>query len=171
MYSIYDRKNAVLSLQKFLGKINKNYFITQSGVYDSKTRLAVEAFQKEHGLEVTGTVDFSTYNLIYSEYIKATGRESSDKHVGSLADFPVGLGYCGKGIEIICETVRYLLRYYGSDHEGLESNVYSSRIENGVKILLDIYGLEDNGYLTAEEFSVMLKDSDSIKKLVDFGDG
>ena len=66
-----DKQRAIAELQQWLRNIMKNRSdepaIIPDGIYSEETRLRVEEFQREKGLEVTGVVDFATWEAIKEE--------------------------------------------------------------------------------------------------------
>ena len=47
---------------------NADIFVTETGVYDDRTRDAVRIYQKEVGIPQTGRVDLNTWTLLRAEY-------------------------------------------------------------------------------------------------------
>ncbi len=91
------------------------------GIYGESTRVAVEHFQEQHGLAVTGTVDQQTYTLILSdeaqEYTITIGTENTD--VSELQQRLYELGYISK-----------TTGYFGTD---TEAAVKKFQKRNGLK--------------------------------------
>ena len=57
------------------------------GAFGSKTKKAVEEFQQNNGLEVTGTVDEATYNAVFSETAVRSEGSDGDESVSDLQEF------------------------------------------------------------------------------------
>ena len=76
MYRIDIKNEVVREIQRFLLSIsyreNTTYLphISIDGIYDKETTEAVEKFQDRYGLDVTGKVDFLTWNLIYRKFLE-----------------------------------------------------------------------------------------------------
>lgn len=66
-----EKQRAVREIQQSLRNIEKNYSeepsLIPDGIYSEETRMAVERFQRRQGLEVTGVVDYETWELIIRE--------------------------------------------------------------------------------------------------------
>ena len=66
-----DKETAITELQQWLRNINKSKndgpAIIPDGLFSAETRLAVEAFQLEKGLPVTGVADYFTWEAIKKE--------------------------------------------------------------------------------------------------------
>lgn len=66
-----DKETAITELQQWLRDINKSKgdgpAIIPDGLFSAETRLAVEAFQLEKGLPVTGVADYFTWEAIKKE--------------------------------------------------------------------------------------------------------
>lgn len=71
-YTEKELRGHIREIQNYLRGIaqaNSNIpLIVPSGVFDNETKEAVEAFQKEYGLPVTGEVDRATWNSIVEQY-------------------------------------------------------------------------------------------------------
>lgn len=61
-----DRGEEVVRLQNRLNELGYSVG-TADGDFGNKTKVAVETFQQDHGLEVTGIVDEETFNSLFSD--------------------------------------------------------------------------------------------------------
>ena len=76
MYRLGDKRAAIREIQKYLHFIsdritNEVPRIAIDGIYGNESKEAVMAFQEYKGIAKTGEVDYETFNLLYSEYLKA----------------------------------------------------------------------------------------------------
>lgn len=73
-YTEKDKSNHIKEIQTYLRGIAASEgnlpLIIPDGIYGEQTRKAVEMFQLEHGLAVTGEVDNTTWDEIVDEYTK-----------------------------------------------------------------------------------------------------
>ncbi len=68
-----DSGELVLLLQYMLAVISIFYssvqYVTQTGIFDERTKNSLIGFQQVSGLEPTGVVDYKTWDFLYSAYI------------------------------------------------------------------------------------------------------
>ena len=165
MYRIYDRKSAIREVQTYLRAVgNPEILVVPSGVFDDNTRLSVIDFQEREGFRKSGTVDQATFDRLYELYVIFREREKLTNKTDSFISFPLLPGRQADGVTHINRMLSRLLGYYGYTHNLRPSSFYSTETENGVRILREIYGLEDKGYIDEVLYIRMLKDHDSIDK-------
>ena len=74
-YQNDNRQETVRHVQSLLRTVqiaqNQSVTVPIDGIYADATTTAVEQFQKEHGLPITGNVDKATYDLLYEKALKA----------------------------------------------------------------------------------------------------
>ena len=66
-HNIYDNRQNVLELQSFLRAnhlLEGGIIINPDGIFDSATTEAVKLFQQQNGLEITGAVNYPTWELL-----------------------------------------------------------------------------------------------------------
>ncbi len=66
-YNMYDHRQNVLELQSLLRAnhlLEGGVLINPDGIFDSSTTAAVMQFQTQNGIEVTGAVDFETWQRL-----------------------------------------------------------------------------------------------------------
>ena len=165
MYRIYDKTEAIRSLQRYLTVAgNPDIFIMPSGVYDENTKLSVLDFQAKNNLTSTGIVDYETFTAIYKSYLKLTEAEILNKRFDSFIQFPIYPGKISDGMSHINRMMRNILNYYGITNRLNESNFYSEESTLAVKTLRQIYLLEDRRNIDEELYLRMTKDHESIGK-------
>ena len=61
-----DKSSFVREIQTFLLKIGYGeiYLVPIDGVWSENTHQAIRAFQRENNISATGTVDFTTYQML-----------------------------------------------------------------------------------------------------------
>ena len=81
-----SKGNEVLQLQNRLNELG--YSVGKAdGDYGNKTQKAVEAFQQNNDLEVTGTVNENTYNVLFSQDAVAANSSNQDNGISELVEF------------------------------------------------------------------------------------
>ena len=163
MYKIYDKKEAVRQVQIYLAETsNTDAYIAPTGVYDEATLKAVLNFQKANGLDSTGVVDKETFDSLYNEYSLITERNRIKKCLNAFLHFPILPGdYC-QGIEKINYVMSALLDYYGYSHSIRKNNYYSSETAEYVRILRNIYLLEDMMQIDEMFYQKIMRDYNSL---------
>lgn len=94
-----SERERVKNLQELLRSLSilegkKEYGVAADGSFDESTRRAVEIFQAEHGLAVTGIPDNETWDILKSEAEEAQrtrgNHRSIDPFGGHFRDIPQG---------------------------------------------------------------------------------
>lgn len=81
----FDQVNeALASAQKFLNIYNPLNQLREDGYLDQKTKTALEAFQFDKGLPITGKYDLKTSHAMYSDYIQKLDDHTYDNQISSL---------------------------------------------------------------------------------------
>ena len=119
------------------------------GIYDTRTREAVRAFQRIEGLPETGVVDPTTWELLFERYEESLERESAPV---PLAQFPrLSPGYAlRKGDEsFLVRLVQYALGELDLIYEGLDdlpqTGVYDEKTVAAVREFQRRQGLPETG--------------------------
>lgn len=81
-----SKGDEVVKLQNRLNELGYSVG-TADGDFGNKTKTAVESFQKDHGLEVTGVVDEATYNAIFSAEVPAAEEAEESSGFSELTTF------------------------------------------------------------------------------------
>lgn len=166
MYRVYDKPEAIRSVQRYLIVAgDPGIFIAPTGVYDENTRLSVIDFQTRFDLEPTGEVDYETFTLLYDKYVLMTNDTETRNIADSFIQFPILPGKTSNGMAHINLALGIILDYYGFTHRLRGNNFYSKETADAVEILRDIYMLEKKDYIDEELYRRMLIDHDSIAKI------
>ncbi len=70
-YNMHDHRQNVYEAEVFL---RRNYLleggtlVNPDGVFDADTTAAVELFQRQNGLAITGIIDFATWTLLVNTW-------------------------------------------------------------------------------------------------------
>lgn len=79
------------------------------GIWDSATRDALIAFQRENGLNPTGVADRETYDLLKREYDRSVALNSPPAKLDLFPRIPTGYEIKSGDTGILVETVQYIL--------------------------------------------------------------
>ena len=166
MYRIYDRAEAIRSVQRYLRIVgNPNVFVAPSGVYDENTRQSVIDFQERMLLEPTGMVDYHTFVKIYEEYLKYIMRAKVKEDAGAFASFPFLPGDMNEKLIHINRLARDIMNYYGFTNRIRDDSFYSEETARAVEILRSVYLLEKKEMIDEVLYSRMILDHASISRL------
>ena len=128
------------------------------GIWDSATRDALIEFQKENGLEPTGTVDRATYDILKREYDRSIALNSPPARLDLFPRSPAGYVISDGETGILVETVQYILseleRLYTLP-EIKRSGVYDSATANAVKYFQERNGIDPTGKVDRETWDAL----------------
>ena len=160
----YDDKEYISQLQEYLYYISLTNSsvprIVPDGIYGKQTRNAVSAFQKSHGLKITGDADLKTWEEIKSDYDKIVqGCEAPEP----LCVFPGGkyvvkLNEKSETVSFIQLVLICLNTEYGFDSEVTVTGEYSESDAKAVKKLQKIHGLKQTGNVDCITWNCMASD-------------
>lgn len=81
----FDEVNeALASAQKFLNIYNPTNNLREDGYLDQKTKMALEAFQFDKGLNITGVYDLKTSQKMYNDFIEKKEDHTFDNQISDL---------------------------------------------------------------------------------------
>ena len=148
-----NEQQAIRNLQRYLRQLSyANDKIPTppiDGIYDTATRDAVRAFQREERLPDTGAVDTATWELIFKRYEESLRREDAPV---PLAQFPrISPGYAlREGDEsFLIRLVQYALGELDLIYKGLDdvpqTGVYDAATAEAVRGFQRRHGLPETG--------------------------
>ncbi|MBQ8409783.1 MAG: peptidoglycan-binding protein [Clostridia bacterium] len=79
------------------------------GIWEEQTRLAVQAFQRQQGLPVTGIIDRATWEILKAEYDKSVAKNSPPASLALFPRYPAGFTIKKGDTGFLTDTVQYLL--------------------------------------------------------------
>ena len=163
MYRVYDKAEAIRSVQRYLRiASNPDILVIPTGVYDENTRRSVSDFQSENRLEVTGEVDYETFEMLYSQYLFLTRKADINDITDSYIPFPLLPGDMDDSLMHINRSMKRILDYYGFTNRLSNSNFYSAETARAVETLRSVYLLEKDQIIDEIFYLRMIKDHDSI---------
>ncbi|MBQ3057311.1 MAG: peptidoglycan-binding protein [Clostridia bacterium] len=148
-----NEQEAIRNLQRYLRQlsyVNSNIPAPPiDGIYDTATREAVRAFQREEGLGDTGVVDDATWELLFKRYEESLRREDAPV---PLAQFPrISPGYAlREGDEnFLVRLVQYALGELDLIYEGFDdvpqTGIYDAQTMDAVRSFQRRHGLAETG--------------------------
>ena len=152
--------DAVLNLQRYLRRIIDNgNTIPLDGIYESNTRNAVLFFQRNNGLEETGTVDKETWDAIYIEY-ERTGRENDrrvyiDLFPNNPENYATEIGEQSTFVSILQFILDELRISYDTLPEFTKSGIYDEDTANAVREIQRIHDFSTTGRLDRKTWNAI----------------
>ena len=122
--------------------------VSPDGIYGSRTREAVNEFQRLYGLPVTGKIDYETWTALYRAYVDSLTR--SDLPL-PLDLFPTARGYTvapGEKSDI-AYIVQFILRALADSYADIDgadpTGVYDDATRNDIRRFQRYYRLPETG--------------------------
>ncbi|MBQ4353435.1 MAG: peptidoglycan-binding protein [Clostridia bacterium] len=147
-----DRGFAVAELQYLLafiaGFTDTVRPVTVDGIFGDGTRGAVEDFQYDAGLPVTGVVDEATWNAIYSSYRNFRDSLPPDYLLANTLPYPgtpLRAGSRGEDVTALQTYLNRISDVYTSIPKLTVDGIYGTATENAVRAYQTIFGLEPTG--------------------------
>ena len=148
-----NEREATESIQRYLRQLS---FVNKSiptppldGIYDTRTREAVRAFQESAGLPITGEVDLVTWERLFEAYERSLVREGAPV---PLAQFPrlspgyaLRLGDEGFLVRLIQYALGELETLYPELADVKETGVFDEATATGIKGVQRRVGLPETG--------------------------
>ena len=131
--------------------------VNPDGIYGSTTVEAVRAFQKKHGLDQSGRVDYATFRKLSAEHEKVDVILSSPRKLTpfgeELKGGVTGIGDESELVAIVKIMLRALSSSYPYGEELKIDGVFDSDTERAVKEFQFIHGLPSNGIINKETWN------------------
>ena len=163
MYRIYDKPEAIKRVQQYLSLVgNPNIFVAKTGVYDENTRLSVIDFQARNALSQSGLVDKETFDLLYENYFYIEKKKNVNNSVDSFISFPLLPGSRADGMIHINQMIENILNYHAKTHKILPSRFYSSATSEGVRLIKQIFLMDDEDFIDEHLYLRMIEEHNSI---------
>lgn len=126
--------------------------IAVDGIFGSATRDAVRAFQRTFELEVTGEVDFASWDVMYRTYLgflESIPFKYIEGNVLPYPGVPLRLGSESDEVRLLQEYIKFIASYIDEIPSLEPTGYFGTQTENAVKSLQAFLGIEQNGTVAA----------------------
>lgn len=126
--------------------------IEVDGIFGSVTENAVRSFQRAFDLDVTGTVDFATWDILYRTYIgflETIPFKYVEGNVLPYPGIPLRLGSESDEVRLLQEYIRYIASYIDEIPTLNPTGYFGVQTQNAVIALQNFLGIEPNGTVAA----------------------
>lgn len=169
MYKVYNKSDAVKQVQNYLAQVgNLDFFVAPTGIFDSNTRSAVKEFQSREGLNDTGVVDKTTFDLLYQKSAFEQIKYDVSKATKSFISFPIYYGDRADGMDRINHMIETVLRHHGKDHRVTKTAYFTKETLAGVNMLKEIFMLEGEESIDEIFYYRLVNEYTSIHDLNNF---
>ena len=169
MYDLNNERAAITALQRMLNEITSKDENTATiyvdGIYGKETAKAVRDVQGRNSLNVTGSVDFETFNCIVDEY-NCTKNNSAHK-AGFYPDV-LKDGVLCTGDEctavVVIQTMLHELSYIYEECEGVKLNgIFDKETEDTIKKIQSVHQIEENGKVDTLTWNALTIEYDKFR--------
>ena len=148
MYNITKKDEITKEIKKYLYAVSEAESpeivrVGIDGYYDSETAQAIQLFQKSRGLEVTGTVNYATFNALYAEYHALELLEEMSDSILE-ANFPLSRGDYGEDVRALHLLINQLRKTYREISDVGTGSYYSSKTEKAIKALRKVFMMPES---------------------------
>lgn len=164
MHRIEDKVTAKKNIQRFLSKIYEGELpVYPSGIFDKNTLTSLNRFQSDNGLSIENYVDYESFTKLYEKYLIKIDEEKIRKESAFGTAYPLSRGDQGAEISKINIMLSDILGFYG--HAGYinANDYYSKGTEDAVKIISEIFDIEEVTYIDETLYSRIKKEWNSIQ--------
>ena len=154
-------RQAILNLQRYLRQLA--FFdpslpeLPIDGVFDSETREAVEIFQRNNGMDVTGEADRATWDAVYEAYRQSIRVNHKPLAVDIFYRLPTSSDIRRQDTGFHVAAVQYMLNeillFYGTRPELSTDGTYSEQTEDAVRLFQSNSGLPQTGNVDLETWN------------------
>jgi len=145
--------------------------VAVDGVFGANTRAAVEDFQFDYGLPVTGVVEINTWRALYTTYRNLLA-SLPDGYFSAVTEpypgVPLVVGETNESVRILQNWLNRISDVYTEIPKLTVDGVYGPGTENAVRIYQEIFGLTPSGAVGAETWNSV---ADTYRTLVQGDEG
>lgn len=152
--SLGDRGNSVRAVQYYLATtaIYNNAIppLVIDGIFGNSTLDAVNAFQREYGLPITGIVDEATWNKLTEVYRGILDSNPPQFVVNEYIPYPgtpVAPGDRGDAVRVIQERLSYISEFFDNIPDVEVTGYFGEMTEEAVNAFLEDSGLPPKGFV------------------------
>lgn len=153
-----DKERAIGELQQWLRNILKSESdepaIIPDGIFSQETRLEVEKFQRENGLEVTGVVDFATWEAIKESDRLVTAQRELPRQVAPISndDLPLIRGMDNSFTDVLKVMLNHVAEIY-VNFRFIEEEGFGEDTEREIRRWQNVVFLEETGEVDKETWN------------------
>ena len=151
-----DSGDDVKNIQYFLNYLAEFYSeiprIDIDGIFGPSTENAIKAFQRLFELPITGTVDLTTYDILYRTYlgfIREIPFKYLDGKIYPYPGIPLRLGAESEVIRLLQEYLNYISEFFVQIPSVSPTGYFGQRTEEAVIAFQRLNGLEPTGTVGA----------------------
>ena len=145
--------------------------VAVDGVFGANTRAAVEDFQYDYGLPVTGVVEIDTWRALYTTYRNLLN-SLPDGYFSTVnvpyPGVPLVVGEANENVRILQDRLNRISDVYTEIPKLTVDGAYGPGTENAVRIYQEIFGLTPSGAVGAETWNSI---ADTYRTLVQGDEG
>lgn len=158
-----DRERAIQELQQYLRNISRNASdepeIIPDGIYSEETKKAVEDFQRQTGLEITGVVNFETWEEIVRANRRAVYENALPVQAAPIRneDLPLKRGDSGSLVKTLKLMLDSVADSYGNFNRSTEGDFFDEATEKEVIRWQEVAFLENSGRVDRETWDSLAR--------------
>ena len=167
-----NEKEAIQNMQRYLRALSYDSLganpVPIDGIFESATRDALLAFQQSAGLEPTGVADKTTWDALYSAYLRATQNERESEGLYLFPDTPTGyelsLGEAWMLVNVIQLLLLELRVAYDIFEDVTESGVYDQKTQEAIREFQRINLLPETGKVDAATYNRIVREYTNLAR-------
>ena len=149
---IGDSGTEVLNVQYFLSYLSAFFSeipnVTVDGLFGEETASAVRAFQRAFGLPVTGTVDVSTWDMLYKTYLGFVETVPLKYIEGNILPYPgvpLRIGANDDSVRVLQEYLNYISSFIPEIPSVNVTGYFGIQTQNSVTAFQNFAGISPTG--------------------------
>jgi len=157
----FTERQAILQLQRYLRQLS--FFdmslpeVPVDGIYASETREAVEIFQRNNRLDVTGEVNRETWDALFRAYNDSLQKYAKPVPIDLFYQNPVPSYIQTNDVGFAVAAIQYMLNeallFYDEQEDIITDGRYSEQTANAVTIFQKHANLPPTGVVDAETWN------------------
>ena len=155
MYQIEDTVAALKEVQRLLG-------ITQTGVFDVKTKSAITLIQEENSIEVKDMVDYATFEAILRRYRYSKAQADKSDYL-FLPAYPYSLNDMDENVRLINNALRLVLEEYVYEDTLPSGKFLSSDTIRSANFLQRIFKMPVSDKINADFVNRLILEKNAIE--------
>lgn len=157
----FTERQAILNLQRYLRQLaffdSRLPELPLDGIFESETRDAVEIFQQNNGLPVTGEADRETWDAIYVAYVESVAQHAKPVPIDVFFRTPdadvIRQGAVGFRVTAVQYMLNEVLLFY-SDYPVMNTNgSFDEQTMDAVRLFQGYSSLPQTGEVDLETWN------------------